>query len=54
MAKKDHITMRVDRALHNYLKLMADRESRNLSNMIYTLLLTAAKKDGYKPPVINQ
>jgi predicted HicB family RNase H-like nuclease len=45
MAKKDHITMRVDEELHNYLKSMAKRENRPLSNMIYTLLTKAVADD---------
>ncbi len=45
MAKSDHITMRVDAELHAYLRKMADRESRPLSNMIYLLLSKAVEED---------
>ncbi len=54
MVKTEHITMRVDKPLHSYLVRMAEREDRPLSNMIFTLLLTAAKRDGYKPPVVKR
>jgi len=45
MAKKDHITMRVDGDMHVYLKKMAARENRPLSNMIHTLLRKAVNHD---------
>ena len=45
MAKKDHITMRVDEELHAYLRKMAEREDRPLSNMIYRLLTKAVEAD---------
>ena len=45
MAKKDHITMRVDEETHEHLKKMAFREDRPLSNMIYKILRKAVQLD---------
>lgn len=45
MAKKDYISMRVDKAVHDHLKSMAARDHRTLSNMIYMILLNAVNTD---------
>lgn len=45
MTKKGTVTIRVDEELHDYLKKMADREARPLSNMIYRLLSKAVVQD---------
>lgn len=45
MAKKTHISMRLDNETLEYVEYMARRENRSVSNMIYTLLTKAVMRD---------
>ena len=43
MAKDDFINMRIDSALKEKIKKLADKEQRSVTNMITVLLLRAVK-----------